>query len=61
VRLLGVAARGLGPAVHQLGLFEPRGDRRERLIETVDAIRRKYGDDALKRASLTGKRAKRRT
>ncbi len=61
VRLLGVAARGLGPAVHQLGLFEPRGDRRERLIETVDEIRRKYGNDALKRASLAGKRAKRRT
>ncbi|HLF29316.1 MAG TPA: hypothetical protein VJG32_23575 [Anaerolineae bacterium] len=31
-------------------------DRRERLTETVDKIRVKYGDDALKRASLARKR-----
>ena len=53
VRLLGVAARNLGMPAHQLSLFEPREDRRERLTQTVDKIRAKYGDDALQRASLT--------
>jgi DNA polymerase-4 len=60
IRLLGVAARNLGHAAQQLSLFEPRDDRRERLTETVDKIRAKYGDDALKRASLTRTGKKRR-
>ena len=59
VRLLGIAARNLGTSAHQLNLFEPRDERSEKLIETVDKIRAKFGDDALKRASLTRKRVKR--
>jgi len=56
VRLLGVAARNLGTAAFQLGLFEAHDDRRERLTETVDRIRAKHGDSALKRASLIGRK-----
>ena len=58
VRLLGIAARSLGHAAHQLNLFGPPDDRQERLTETVDRLRAKYGDDAVKRASLA-RRAKR--
>jgi DNA polymerase-4 len=58
VRLLGVAARNLGTAAFQLGLFEPHDDRRERLTEAVDRIRARHGDDALRRASLVGKKRK---
>ncbi len=52
VRLLGVAAHKLGAAAHQLSLFEPLDSRCERLTETVDKIRARYGDHAIVRASL---------
>ncbi|HJW82922.1 MAG TPA: DNA polymerase IV [Anaerolineae bacterium] len=58
VRLLGIAARNLGQPARQLSLFEPQRDRRERLTETVDQIRARYGDDAIKRTSLVRKRVK---
>ena len=61
VRLLGVAARNLGAPLRQLCLFEPRDDRRERLTAAIDKIRSKYGDDALKRASLARKKQTRRS
>lgn len=53
VRLLGMAAAGLIPAVRQLGLWKS-GDRAksEKLVETLDAIRAKYGHQAIRRASL---------
>lgn len=51
VRLLGVAARNLGMPAQQLNLFEPRDERSERLAETMDKIKAKYGSGALKRAS----------
>jgi DNA polymerase IV len=51
VRLIGVAARGLGPVAQQLNLFEPRDDRSEKLTRTVDAIRQKFGESKLKRGS----------
>lgn len=47
IRLLGIALSNLVPSDHQLGLFE--SDRR--LNETVDAIRQKYGFDAVRRAT----------
>lgn len=59
VRLLGVAARNLGAVAYQLDLFEPHDDRRERLTKTVDKIRAKHGEGALKRASLIGKKRRR--
>ncbi len=52
IRLLGVAARGLGERA-QLALF-PSDDegRRRRAVEAVDAIRSRYGSRAVTRASL---------
>jgi DNA polymerase-4 len=57
VRLLGVAAAGLAPPARQLSLWEAGAGsqaRSERLAETVDAIRAKYGYKAVRRASLAG-------
>jgi DNA polymerase-4 len=51
VRLIGVAARGLGPAAKQLNLFEPQDNRAEKLTQAVDAIRQKFGESKLKRGS----------
>jgi len=51
VRLIGVGATGLAQA-RQLGLFETRAERLSRLSRAVDQIRRKYGKDAIRRASL---------
>lgn len=51
VRLIGVAARGLGPVAQQLNLFEPHDNRSEKLTRTVDAIRKKFGESKLKRGS----------
>ena len=52
VRLLGVAARGLGERA-QLSLFEADGEgRRRRAVEAMDQIRKRYGSRALTRASL---------
>ncbi len=51
IRLIGVAARGLGPAVQQLDLFAPHDDRAEKLSHAVDDIRKKFGEEKLKRAS----------
>jgi DNA polymerase-4 len=54
VRLLGVAGAGLAAPVRQLSLWETGGpERAERLAETLDAIRDKYGHKAVRRASLT--------
>lgn len=51
IRLLGVAARQLGPMAQQLDLFAPHDERPDRLIQAVDEIRDRFGRGALKRAS----------
>jgi len=59
VRLLGVSASHLGDR-EQLGLFDAAGsvegdrrsDRRRRVTQAADAIRRRYGDRAVTRARL---------
>jgi DNA polymerase-4 len=56
VRLLGVAARNLGAPAQQLNLFEAHDDRNERLAQTMDKIRDKFGSGALKRASSMRKK-----
>jgi DNA polymerase-4 len=53
VRLLGVTASNLG-APDQLALFGPADDRRRRVIEAADRIRRRYGERAVTRARLLG-------
>jgi DNA polymerase-4 len=56
VRLLGVGMAGLGPPLRQLGLFDRRWEEDSRLLKAVDAIRAKYGWDAVQRASDLQKR-----
>ena len=58
IRLIGVGASGLMPAAmpHQAELFEQNkkmGDNWEKVERAVDAIIEKFGQDAVKRATLT--------
>ena len=57
VRLIGVSASGL-EAAQQLGLFE--GARTARLNAALDAVRKRFGDDALDRASARDSTQRRR-
>lgn len=54
IRLLGVTMSGLapGPARHQLGLLDERARSRPEISAAVDAIRRRWGDDAVAPATL---------
>ena len=60
IRLLGIAARHFGPTARQLDLFEPRDDRGEKLMQTVDEIRQRFGRAALKRGSTVRPNKKQR-
>ena len=51
IRLLGVSATGLGEP-EQTGLFDFADARRRKVVEATDAVRRRYGDRAVTRASL---------
>jgi DNA polymerase IV len=51
VRLLGVAASGLTDR-QQLVLFEPADDRRRRAVAAADAVRKRFGPRAIRRARL---------
>ncbi len=51
VRLLGVAASGLTDR-QQLALFMTTDERRRRVVEAEDAIRKRYGAKSIKRARL---------
>ncbi len=53
VRLLGVSASNLGER-EQLGLFSLEDPRRRAAIEAADALRRRYGSDAVTRGRLVG-------
>jgi DNA polymerase-4 len=53
VRLLGVTASNLGER-EQLGLFSDEDPKRRRVTEAADAVRRRYGGDAVTRARLLG-------
>jgi nucleotidyltransferase/DNA polymerase involved in DNA repair len=55
IRLLGVAATQLG-APEQMSMFEVADARHRRLVEATDAVRRRYGDRAVTRASLLHRR-----
>lgn len=65
VRLVGVTATRLAPADRpegQLGLFQAPPDARRSLAKSVDAIRDRFGEDAITRASLLeeGRKGRRR-
>ena len=51
IRLLGVAAQQLGTANAQLDLFAAADERQQRLDRAVDAVRRRFGPDAVQRGS----------
>ena len=51
LRLIGVGVTGLSQA-RQLGLFDTHTEQLTKLSKAVDEIRSKYGDDAIRRASL---------
>jgi DNA polymerase-4 len=53
VRLLGVSASNLGDR-EQLGLFSADDPKRRRAVLAADAVRRRYGEDAVTRARLLG-------
>jgi len=57
VRLCGVAVSGLEArgAPRQLALDEPAREKGERLGDTLDQIRRRFGDAAVQRAILAGR------
>ena len=51
IRLLGVAATQLGQP-EQIGMFEVVDERQRRVVDATDAVRRRFGDRAVTRASL---------
>ena len=53
IRLVGVGAHGLGEPA-QMELFAPDDDRRRRVVEATDAVRRRFGERAMTRARLLG-------
>jgi DNA polymerase-4 len=53
IRLVGVTASGLHEGA-QLGMFEAAAERRHRLAEASDSLRRRFGQRALTRARLLG-------
>jgi DNA polymerase IV len=55
IRLLGVAASGLGEK-DQLALFAVDDPRRRRVVEAADEVRHRFGERAITRARLVGSR-----
>ena len=51
IRLLGVSATQLG-APEQISMFEVVDERARRVVDATDAVRRRFGDRAVTRASL---------
>ena len=51
VRLLGVAATGLGEQ-KQIPMFAEEDDKHRRAVEAADSLRKRYGSKAIRRASL---------
>jgi nucleotidyltransferase/DNA polymerase involved in DNA repair len=54
IRLLGVSATQLG-APEQTSMFDVMDDKARKVVEAADAVRRRYGDRAVTRASLLHK------
>jgi len=49
VRLLGVGVSKLVPAAHQLSLFDTTSDKEHRLLEALDELRARFGEQAVRR------------
>jgi DNA polymerase IV len=48
VRLLGVGVSKLAPAVHQLSLWDTPDQKERRLLEALDELRARFGDEAVR-------------
>jgi DNA polymerase-4 len=51
VRLLGVGASGLGNTARQLSLWDASLDKEHRLLDAVDGLRQRFGEDVIQHAS----------
>jgi DNA polymerase-4 len=47
VRLIGVGATRLAPGVHQLSLWDTPDQKERRLLDALDELRQRFGDDAV--------------
>jgi len=59
IRLLGVGAANLQERVHQMNLWETPTERERRLLGALDAIRARYGRNAVQSADLIKKKGDR--
>jgi DNA polymerase IV len=51
VRLIGVGVSGLGPPVRQMTIFDLPSEKDEKIDVALRALRKRFGDDAVRRAS----------
>ena len=49
VRLLGVGVSGLGRGAHQMGLWDTQTEKDRKLLEVVDSLRARFGENAIRR------------
>lgn len=56
VRLLGVGVSGLVSDLHQLSLWDTPPEKERRLLEAVDELRNRYGEQIIRRASRLPKK-----
>ena len=50
VRLIGVGVTNLGPPIHQLGLWSDDHQKKARLVNAMDDLRKRFGVDIIQRA-----------
>jgi DNA polymerase-4 len=55
IRLLGVGVSQLGDRIRQLGLFDAAWQTDQRLLAALDAIRARYGHEAVRRGARRGR------
>lgn len=61
VRLMGVGVSGLGERAYQLSLWDTPSEKEHRLLEAIDLLRERFGDQAVRRArDLPGQGRKRK-
>jgi alkanesulfonate monooxygenase SsuD/methylene tetrahydromethanopterin reductase-like flavin-dependent oxidoreductase (luciferase family) len=53
--LIGVGVSALSNEVRQMGLFDAPDERADRLFATMQKLRRRFGDAAVRKASEMGK------
>jgi DNA polymerase IV len=56
VRLIGVGVSGLGPPVHQLHLWDDDYQKEANLVNAVDELRERFGNDIIQRADKLSKK-----